>query len=67
MDKIPLNVSKDEMTLRDYFAGQALIGYFSNNHKNELSELGIFDFVVYEDIAAHVYEMAEAMLRERSK
>ena len=67
MDKNSLNVSKDEMTLRDYFAGQALIGYFSNNHKNELSELGRFDFVVYEDIAAHVYEMAEAMLMERSK
>jgi hypothetical protein len=67
MDKIPLNVHKDEMTLRDYFAAQVLSGYFANNHKDEVTELGLFDTVVYAEIAKHVYEMADEMLKERSK
>ena len=53
------------MTLRDYFAGQVLSGYFANNHKNELKELGLFDTDFYEEIATHVYEMADAMLEAR--
>jgi hypothetical protein len=53
------------MTLRDYFAAQVLIGYFANNHKNEVKELGLFDTVVYKEIASHAYEMADEMLKAR--
>ena len=45
------------MTLRDYFAGQALVGFLSASvgvHKGG-------------DISKTVYLMADAMLKERSK
>jgi hypothetical protein len=54
------------MTLRDYFAAQVLSGYFANNHKDEVKELGLFDADVYEEIATHVYEMADAMLEAKN-
>jgi hypothetical protein len=53
------------MTLRDYFAGQVLNGYFANNHENEITELGLFNTVVYKEIALHAYEMADEMLKAR--
>ena len=53
------------MTLRDYFAAKVLAGYFSNNHLNELEELGLFNTETYNQIAAHTYEMADAMLEAR--
>ena len=43
------------MTLRDYFAGQAMIGFASGY---ELS---------YENIAYMAYKQADAMLEEREK
>ena len=55
------------MTLRDYFAAKVLAGYFSNNHPNELEELGLFDTETYNQIAVHAYEMANAMLEARKK
>ena len=44
------------MTLRDYFAGQALMGLLSSNV-----------FGDKETFAKHSYEMADAMLAERLK
>jgi len=55
------------MTLRDYFAAQVLSGYFANNHKDELEELGLFDTEVCDQIASHAYEMADAMLKAKGK
>ena len=48
------------MTLRDYFAGQALAGMIASpNHK-------MLQFHPHED-ARWVYEIADAMLAERDK
>ena len=44
------------MTLRDYFAGQWLMGYMAN------PEIGFSDTSV---AAAHAYKTADAMLRAR--
>ena len=56
MDKIPLNVSKDEMTLRDYFAAKAMQG------------LLVADYRIYKyEVVQRAYEMADLMLEERSK
>lgn len=44
------------MTLRDYFAGQALAGMCSRE-----------SWLSYEDVAASVYRMTDTMLKEREK
>jgi len=41
------------MTLRDWFAGQALAGYFANPHTPHRNAI---------DCAQYVYEMADAMI-----
>jgi hypothetical protein len=46
------------MTLRDYFAGQALAGVFARNSPTSLNE---------ETFAAKAYAFADAMLRERER
>jgi hypothetical protein len=46
-----------DMTLRDYFAGRALEGFI---RQEELTP-------TYEQIAEANYQMADAMLKERSK
>jgi len=48
------------MSLRDYFAGQALAGYFAAPHTPHQGAANA-------DTAAYVYAMADAMLAERSK
>lgn len=49
------------MTLRDYFAGQALIGLFS--HPDSIpGELGFESW-----IGSLSYEIADAMMKEREK
>jgi len=50
------------MTLRDYFAGQALQGFICLWSKNKQFEIGD-----YENMACMSYEAANAMLLERSK
>lgn len=47
----------DGMTLRDYFAGQALAGYYSD------PELAITE----KSIAIGCYSVADAMIAERNK
>lgn len=53
----------DGMTLRDYFAGQALALYKMGNCV-ECEEEECKD---HEVIALHCYELADAMLEERDK
>lgn len=44
------------LTLRDWFAGQALAGYFANSHTPHQNAI---------DCAGYIYEMADAMLEAR--
>ncbi len=48
------------MTLRDYFAGQALAGYFAAPNTPHMNAVG-------PDIAAYLYAIADCLLTERSK
>lgn len=48
------------MSLRDWFAGQALAGYFAAPHTPHLNAAG-------SDAAAYLYTIADAMLAERAK
>jgi len=52
------NASQTGMTLRDYFAGQALMGIAARGNINK---------EYYWNIAEQCYEMADAMLNERGK
>ncbi len=47
------------MTLRDYFAGQALVGLFSNPRTGE-------KVTTWEEDAAFAYRAADAMLKART-
>lgn len=46
------------MTLRDWFAGQALAGYFANAHTPHQNATDCVDYM---------YEMANAMMEARKK
>lgn len=48
------------MTLRDYFAGQALMGMMASRNPSSPKFMP-------EDDAAYVYAVADAMIQERSK
>lgn len=50
------------MTLRDYFAGQALMGFCVN-----ISEIPYGDIVRWDRISQEAYEIADFMLKERVK
>ena len=52
------------MTLRDYFAGQALAGVMNRMHE-DIQHLGSTTFP--SNVACHAYRLADAMLKERSK
>lgn len=57
---VPMGVHWGGMTLRDYFAGQALAGFASalfREHRPPPAELA-------ESYAAAAYEMADAMVRK---
>jgi len=56
VDKNTLNLSKDEMTLRDYFAAKALDGILSCGPTLSLYEL-----------VQRAYRIADLMLEERSE
>lgn len=49
------------MTLRDYFAGQALLGAINNRKDFKGKELG------FDGFARYSYLMADAILKERDK
>ena len=54
-----VHIGHKGMTLRDYFAGQALMGYIVN--LNECSPM------IKESAAKHCYEYADAMMEVRGK
>ena len=54
----PRVLRHNEMTLRDYFAGKALEGYFANPSTPHQNACG-------EDEMAYMYETADAMLKAR--
>ena len=54
----------DGMSLRDYFAGQALAGLTANEkHMAGISQLSVE--MIVSTLAAHAYEVADALLAER--
>jgi hypothetical protein len=56
-----------EMTLRDYFAAQALIGMLSNPNTTESLKVYSKPGAAEIEIAKAVYGMAEAMLEQKWK
>lgn len=59
---------KRGMTLRDYFAGQALIAVLSGGYVVTINNLAIENGISTNDVATRVsYEFADAMLKERAK
>ena len=50
-------VSQDGMDLRDYFAGQIIVGFLANNKTDYSSKL----------IVKLAYELADAMMKERER
>ena len=63
LDKDGNPKSKGGMSLRDYFAGQALIGFLSAFGRVEREVRDKFDV---HDIATKVYYYADAMLKARA-
>ncbi len=56
------------MSLRDYFAGQALLGMNSNPDLLEIVTAGdVLDGSVFQRLSSKAYEQADAMLEERNK
>ena len=51
--------AREGMTLRDYFAGQAMAALFDSDAGHDAMECQI--------IATEAYEMADAMLKERER
>ena len=49
------------MTLRDWFAGQAMIGLLSN------PKIDLIDKNIYVDTAIQTYKLADAMIAERGR
>lgn len=49
------HVDPSGISVRDYFAGQALAGYLSDSNLNEM----------YESLAERCYKMADAMIAAR--
>jgi hypothetical protein len=60
----PYQVSYPGMTLRDYFAGQALIGWLSTYSHSQGKEANMVEAEAY---AKSAYELADALLKERNK
>jgi hypothetical protein len=58
--EIEIDRSHDGMTLRDYFAGQTLMGILANQRL-------AYDTVEDHDIARCAYLMADAMIKRRSE
>lgn len=56
-----------EITLRDYFAGQALVGAMSSDEDRIINDAERAKVSVTELIAISSYRFADAMLKERDK
>lgn len=55
------------MSLRDYFAGQALMGALDGNVHIRLRGEGASFAEVHASLATHSYEIADAMLKARDR
>lgn len=64
--KDPLMEIKGGMTLRDYFAGQALIGFCANTDLVKIMEQGNSGNSI-ENVAEFTYKYADAMLKQREE
>ena len=56
--KDSMTVTVLEVTLRDWFAGQAMAGYFANPNTPHMN-------AAHEGTAEYCYQMADAMLEAR--
>jgi hypothetical protein len=54
----PIDAGQEGMSIRDYFAGQALTGFIANPHYLNHG---------YDQIAAFAYRTADELLKERAK
>lgn len=66
---IPEPLASEEMTLREYFAGQALAGFCSSQETLQIAHQSGEGqgSQTRQVIAGAAYDMADAMLAERSK
>lgn len=60
-------LSPPNMSLRDYFAGQAIIGALNGDEDRIISDATRANVSVHELIAVSAYKFADAMLKERNK
>ncbi len=61
------NCSDKGMTLRDYFAAQAIASLNCDNVKGCLKELGCYnDIEIQEGIAEACYSFADAMIKQKN-
>lgn len=66
----PLTDTTEGMTLRDYFAAKAMVGYVSMSHSSEESKDKYTvnnGWLNHEQIAKDSYALADAMIKERKK
>ncbi|TNE75105.1 hypothetical protein EP331_00015 [bacterium] len=62
------NLSISEMSLRDYFAAQAIQGILSNQlETKKLSELGLTNNDENELLSKYSYKIADAMIAEKTR
>ena len=55
---------QEGMTMRDWFAGQALAGYASSG---DLNPYGVKSHKSWSNVASCMYDIADAMLEARNK
>ena len=58
---VDANAVRSGMTLRDYFAGQALVGYLADG------QAPLFPSGAKDEVARECYEIADAMIAEKWK
>ena len=59
---VPLD---EGMTLRDYFAGQALAGMLASSDSQPLDQVSESDRLWFTKVASHTYAISDAMIKER--
>jgi len=59
--KEPLSCDQEGMTLRDYFAANAMSSFIHEVFSGNLTDHG------YGSVARHAYQMADAMLKARDE
>jgi hypothetical protein len=57
---------RNRMTLRDYFAGEALKGVLSNHELLEMTDRAFLDLSTRDAAAVYAYAVADSMLKARA-